>query len=324
MSFANGILDSSPIILPKINPPKQAKPSLDAIASRVVSEKKRKLDLDHAFSSLRERNGTLPTGKRFKRGGRENEGDEHPSQVVDRVDRKKKKAKIGVRDEAAIERFLRLSKNLGLDGACHAEEIQAPLTPPASYRTLESKALSGQRAVSEPASPSPSPLTTPSPKSRSSGTERDRVDLSNPFIDTPFGMTRPVPVVPDSPDSPGSDPFREKLLEKIKLKNLPCDGLEDSGSGLPPVELDSNGERNYLVYNFKGKRIAVPNDLFGLPHDPREDLSPFNDEYRTPQGIKPRNLFPRSLYGREFKRNARSSSSSTLKGNVDEDDPFTS
>jgi len=331
MSFANGVLDSSPVALPKITPPKRTLPTLDDVATRVAKGKKRKADFDHASSSssLHERGVNRGDGKRIKtakRDGRENVGDEHPSQMP-AINEKKSKAVAGradVHEEAVVERFLKLSDSMGLDPA----RIQAPLTPPASYRTIQPKA-SGNRAVSEPASPS-STLTSPSSKSNCS-TVADglsQVDLDNPFAETPAGMTRSTLLqlrrqsIPDSPDEVDSETLRQNVLEKLKSGGFsPARPVEAEERRVePPVEVDSQGEKSYLTYIFKGKRIYVPNELFKMQHDPREDLPVTDANYVPALGLKPRNLFPKATYGREARMNALSSSSAVPT--VVADDPF--
>jgi len=331
MSFVNGVLDSSPVALPKITPPKRTLPSLDDVASRIAKGKKRKADFDHASSLLERTN--RKDGKRIKtatRGGRENEGDEHSSQLPTATEKKKKELDTNIRgevgEEAVVERFLRLSSSMGLDPARRSEQAQAPLTPPASYRTIQPKA-SGARAVSEPASPS-SNLTSPSSKSTCStvADELSHVDLDNPFIETPAGLTRSTlfrrQSVPDSPDELESETFRQNILKKLRSDGFSPAGPVDVAEPReePPIETDSQGEKSYLTYLFKGKRVFVPNELFNVPHDPRNDLPVTDPNYVPELGLKPTNLFPKSVYGREARKNV--TSSSKLAPGVIADDPF--
>lgn len=334
MSFANGVLDSSPVALPEITQPKSTRITLDEVASRTVPGRKRKADASVSADGTGGRMG----GKRAKyigdKGGRENEGREHPSQVSLQSKMRKKLKRIdGVSEqepsnESNIERFIQLSRSMGIDTAQHAEQLQAPLTPPASYRTIQPPAsVTRGRAVSEPASPS-SALTSPSSKSSCStvADELGLIDLTNPFIETPAGMTRPALLRQPSPDTPldqESETFTESLLQKVKSKNMTHEIPSGPGEKreLPPLELDSNGEKNYLTYVFKGKRIAVPNPLFNASPDPREGLDVRHFEYEASIRLKPQNLFPKAIYGKEVIRNPRSSSS-TLEDSAEDDDPF--
>lgn len=257
MSFVNGALDSSPVQLPKINPLKRAKPSLDDVASRVasVSVKKRKADSDHA--SLHETNGVKRGEKRLKtvkRGGRENGGDDHPTQRLPTIPEKKKKeskvkAQEQAHDEATIERFLRIKKHNVAESSRQKDVLRAPLTPPASYRTIQPRGPSETRAVSEPASPS---TGFDSPSSMSScSTVTDavaNVDLDNPFLATPAGMTRSSLLLSRrAPETPDDLPAQGGFLDTDIAPLAGAD--EDSEKKLaPPVYLDSSGERNYLTY----------------------------------------------------------------------------
>jgi hypothetical protein len=257
MSFANGALDSSPVALPKINPHKRTIPSLDDVASRVANGKKRKADYDHASSTLFERGANRKGGKRFKtttRGGRENDGDEHPSQIPVTNVLKKEKASNAeeIGDEATVERFLRL----GPDPSRCTEQIQAPLTPPASYRTIQPRA-SAPRALSEPASPSSILNSSPGSICNTAADVQSHLDSDNPFLETPLGMTRPALLrrtVPDSPDEVDAETRRREVLDQLRgvehcrLSPVPGGPGEGERKEHPSVEVDSQGEKSHVAW----------------------------------------------------------------------------
>jgi hypothetical protein len=231
------------------------KASLNTSTSRANLGKKRKSACDYTsstLSSLRENNGVQNGAKRIKtekRGGSENEGVD-PTPYSPNIP-EKKDVKVEVEVDT-VERSPRLSRTTSLGTARQSTQIQLPLTPPVSYRTIQPKGLTVSRAVSEPPSPSNS-LVSPSSKSNCStvADEFRSVDLDNPFLETPVGLTRSTLVRRPAPDTPidlESERFREKLLNKVKSKNLNFVDESEFRREHPPIQLDSKGERSYLTY----------------------------------------------------------------------------